>query len=148
MRSLGSIMTRSLAALAACCLVAAVGGCGGGGGGGGDMVVQGASIKGKVINAATDGPAVGVAVSAGGKQATTAVDGTFRLTAVPINTTRVQVSDPGNRFYVFNASQTVGGATTAVDPTNIVVLLQANQEADIGVIGLYDKNGPPPPPNF
>lgn len=57
----------------------ALSGCGGGGGGGGS-----ATLTGRVVNGATDVPLQGVRVALGSSNTTTASDGRFTLSGVPL----------------------------------------------------------------
>jgi len=65
--------------------------CGGGGGGGGDTqpLPSGGTVAGLVVSSATGAPLAGVAVSAGGRSATTGADGRYSLTGVPQAATQV-----------------------------------------------------------
>ena len=75
-----------------------VAGCGGGGGGGGEEpAAETGSISGTVVHAGTGLPLGGIEVAAGGVTTTTANDGSFTLTGVPVGTQTLTVTPDPNR---------------------------------------------------
>ena len=122
-------------------------GCGGGGGstGGGSTDTTGGttnggstsgsrSISGKLTNALTGAPLVGVTVSAAGKSTTTTSDGSYTLTGLP---------DTGT----ITVSYTISGYTTvSQDVTDTTVPISVAMQPSSGSIGNVTQ--PPPPPNF
>jgi len=153
MGSFRNFAVRCFGMIVAGSILAALTGCGGGGGGEGP-VEEGAILTGQVVNAITGDPVSGVTVTARRGQTvlrtgSTGTDGNFRLTNVATDATSISVADPGNRFYTFAATLQRSGTTSRVKPDAIPVAGPlVKGENDVGVIGLYDKNGPPPPPIF
>lgn len=76
-----------------------VAGCGGGGAvdGDGQPVAQTGSISGTVVHAGTGLPLGGIQVTAGGVTTTTANDGSFTLTGVPVGTHTLTITPDPNR---------------------------------------------------
>ena len=78
-----------------------VAGCGGGdGGGGGEPAAETGSISGTLVHAGTGLPLGGIEVAAGGVTTTTADDGSFTLTGVPVGTQTLTVTPDPNRDLV------------------------------------------------
>lgn len=101
------------------------------------------TIRGKVVNASGTGVA-GANVTAGGVTTTTATDGTFSLSNVPLATTSFNVSPPSgfDRTYVsFSGS--------VYDTTKCTLPLPATTNTPYDLtrdIVLYSSATPPPPP--
>lgn len=77
-------------------VVAGCGG-GGGGGGGGQPAPNTGSISGTLLHAGTGLPLGGIQVAAGGVTTTTAANGTFTLTGVPVGTHTLTITPDPNR---------------------------------------------------
>lgn len=106
-------------------------GCGGGGGGE-DLT---ATIIGRILHDGTLAALADVTVSAGGKNTTTAPDGSFTLTGLPIGVTSISISKSG--FQATTVTRTLAGGSNTLG----TLYLPPNVSAAAGVVRGTVLNG-------